>query len=103
MATRTKDVPVVGKNNKVVPVNVPDFLFEAIEWILKVQERLGMTKNPFVFGQVGTVKYRSSKTYFKKLLAALNLSHVSKNLGTQGIRRARASEVMVRITTSCFL
>jgi hypothetical protein len=103
MATRTKDVPVLGKNNKVIPVNVPDFLFGAIEWILRIQDRLGMSKNPYVFGQYGTLKYRSSMTYFKKLLAALNLSHESKNLGSQGIRRARVTEVMVRITTSCFL
>lgn len=101
MSTRTRDVPVVGKGNSVVPVNFPEHLDPPIEFILKMQDRLGMENNPYLFGKYGTQQYRNSRGYFSKQLDALNLSHVSKNLGSQGLRRARATEVMVGISTSC--
>jgi hypothetical protein len=97
MSTRTKDVKVIGKGNKVVPVNFPEHLFTAVAWVRKLQDRLGMSKNPYLFAKHGTTnKFRNSRGYFTKQLEALNLSSASRNLGSQGLRRLRASEVMVR-------
>jgi hypothetical protein len=102
MSMRTKDVLVIGKGNKVVPVNFPEHLFVAIEWILKLQSRLGLTQNPYLFAKYASNKYRNSRGYFAKQLAALNLTSSSKNLGSQGLRRSRVSEVMVGFLT-CYI
>lgn len=98
MANHSKDVFVLGKNNQKVSVNVPDFLFSTIEAILGLARApcLRLQGNKYLFGEVGTTdRYRDSRHFFNKQIQVLNLKHVQRKLGSQGLRRDVVSKSLV--------
>lgn len=98
MATMTFDIKVIGKTNKPVPVNIPRFLFSTIEQIIKMHEHVGLAGNKYIFGKIGsTDEFRNTRNFLRKQVQHLELTTRMKNLGSQGNRRAAATELMVEI------
>jgi len=96
MSTLTKDVMVLGKNSKMVPINVPVWMFSSYDIILLIHVELDLEENPFVFAKVGTIdQHRTARDFYRKQLEFLDLGSKAKNLQSQGLRRSVCSNLMV--------
>jgi hypothetical protein len=104
MATQTMDIMVLGKNNQLVPINVPAWMFSAYNTIIGLHDELGLSENPFVFAKIGTIdEHRTARDFYRKQLDFLDLGSKSKNMQSQGLRRSACSNLMVSLLYYCLL